>query len=293
MNHRFALLPLLAGAAACGSDQPTPGEQQPEVVYEGSVLDAQQIAAGETYVRSISGTRAGSTSAAQLGGVGLFPDEVVNGSQLYLASPGGRTAGAYDIDGDGVDEQVSVFERADETAIVAWTEGDRCRVAFTTQGDSWYFDVACGTDGGLACRYGSQTLCRFSDGVDFSECTFEGLVVTCLEIEKEEPEVGPPDTGVEDVGVDVATDVEVIEEVGDDVEVDVEVDLPDAPLDTDDPEIDVPPVGECDPACMEASGATCCTECGCTCHPTCTAGYEWDCEVMCCFNYDLLECEPE
>lgn len=53
--------------------------------------------------------------------------------------------------------------------------------------------------------------------------------------------------------------------------------------------------GTCDPTCLEASGAYCCTTCGCSgsgprCDPRCDAPYEWDCEIGCCFDYDTFEC---
>src|SRR5688572_27388860 len=38
----------------------------------------------------------------------------------------------------------------------------------------------------------------------------------------------------------------------------------------------------CDPACLEAPGARCCTDCGCggaamRCEPMCSSPYRWDC----------------
>lgn len=51
---------------------------------------------------------------------------------------------------------------------------------------------------------------------------------------------------------------------------------------------------ECEATCMAQSGAVCCTTCGCEaavwCQPTCSSGYQWDCEVECCFDYELQQC---
>lgn len=54
------------------------------------------------------------------------------------------------------------------------------------------------------------------------------------------------------------------------------------------------PAGPCEASCMEQSGAVCCTACGCQgevqCQPVCDSATPWDCEIGCCFDYDLLEC---
>ena len=56
--------------------------------------------------------------------------------------------------------------------------------------------------------------------------------------------------------------------------------------------------GRCDAACMAQPGAVCCMQCGCggasvRCTPRCGDGYQWDCEVRCCFSYDSFTCEGE
>ena len=56
--------------------------------------------------------------------------------------------------------------------------------------------------------------------------------------------------------------------------------------------------GECSASCMAQSGAQCCTTCGgCNeveadlrCEPTCAEGFQWDCEVQCCFDYENTVC---
>ncbi|MFH2005785.1 MAG: hypothetical protein ABI333_04270 [bacterium] len=54
-------------------------------------------------------------------------------------------------------------------------------------------------------------------------------------------------------------------------------------------------VGLCDPTCMAQSGAVCCSEtCGCSgtyCMPVCEEPYQWDCEMLCCFNYTNYQCK--
>ena len=53
---------------------------------------------------------------------------------------------------------------------------------------------------------------------------------------------------------------------------------------------------ECDATCMAQSGAVCCTECGCEaavwCQPVCGSSYMWDCELGCCYDYELQQCAP-
>jgi hypothetical protein len=51
----------------------------------------------------------------------------------------------------------------------------------------------------------------------------------------------------------------------------------------------------CEPACMAMPGAVCCQDCACggatvRCTPRCPTPYRWDCEIMCCFDYDTFEC---
>jgi hypothetical protein len=52
--------------------------------------------------------------------------------------------------------------------------------------------------------------------------------------------------------------------------------------------------GLCDPTCLAMPGAMCCTMCGCEaavrCTPVCPSPSRWDCEVGCCFDYELLRC---
>ncbi len=56
------------------------------------------------------------------------------------------------------------------------------------------------------------------------------------------------------------------------------------------------PAGLCDATCMGQAGAECCTTCGCQaavpCTPQCAAPTQWDCEIGCCFDYDLQMCAP-
>lgn len=58
--------------------------------------------------------------------------------------------------------------------------------------------------------------------------------------------------------------------------------------------VDEAVAGPCDETCMAQAGAECCTACGCqapvSCAPVCVAPAIWDCEVGCCFDYELLTC---
>lgn len=57
------------------------------------------------------------------------------------------------------------------------------------------------------------------------------------------------------------------------------------------------PSGTCSESCMAQSGAECCETCGCSsdvvCRPECSDGYQWDCEIGCCFSYETYVCEGE
>ncbi len=54
---------------------------------------------------------------------------------------------------------------------------------------------------------------------------------------------------------------------------------------------------ECSDSCMAQSGAGCCTGCGCDfevqCTPECGSGFQWDCEIGCCYDYEAHVCEGE
>lgn len=55
-------------------------------------------------------------------------------------------------------------------------------------------------------------------------------------------------------------------------------------------------LGQCDPSCLAAPGAVCCTTCGsCNlaevmCEPFCASGQRWDCELNCCFDTTTFMC---
>ena len=296
-NVRVVTALALVGFA-CGSEEepPDPG---PQIVLETYVLEPSEIQATTIEAETIVGARNSSNSPAGLGGLGVIPTEATPGLDIYQVAAGNVTNFEFDIDGDGAGENITVFFASGGPTYLAWEEDGRCRLTFHWNNVGWYFDAACGEDGGLVCRYEGGIECTFCDAELCAPCTFEDeedpTGVTCEEIIPPEPDPEPdvvvepdipePDVPEPDVGSDIG------EDIGEDSEPDVIVE-PDTTPDVVEP--DVGPTGDCDPSCMAAPDAVCCTSCGCgsgDCTPVCNSPYVWDCEVQCCFDYDLLECE--
>lgn len=295
---RLSLSALVtASILACSGDDGT--SSGPPVVLETRVLDSTHIEAATTETRGLAG-RSSSQSAAQLGGLGTIAPEALVGADIYRARAGQSTNFEYDIDSDGDADSIDVFLVSSGPTYLAWSEGGRCRLAYSWEDVGWYFDAECGQDGALVCRYeGGATACTLCDDRYCAECTADESdprLVACREIVEPAPEPEPEP----EVGVDIGDDA------GDDV-VDQPDATPDAPPEdviedspVEDVVIDAPPTdtgsgGPCEASCMAAPGAVCCTTCGCAatdCLPACQrSGYTWDCEVQCCFNYDLLQCD--
>ena len=312
--NRLLLAPCAAALSlvACSGDD-GPSEPEPLIVLETTVIEASSIEAAQAEAEAVVAGAQGARSPAELAQLGTIPAEGTPNLDLYQASSGRRFPLEFDIDGDAVTDELSVFAADNGVYYFAWSEGDRCRLAFDQGSSAWYVDTACGDDGGLVCVYGDEITCQICDAELCGPCSFEDeenpRVVTCEEIVPPEPEPDPepdiivePDVPEPDVGdvvddtVDDVTEPDVTEP--DVTEPDVtepDVTEPDV-TEPDVGEPDVGPSGECDPSCMAAPGAVCCTTCGCgasDCRPVCNGGYEWDCEVQCCFDYDLLECEGD
>lgn len=296
------LLICTAAAAlvtACGGDD-EPVDPGPEIVLETTIVELENIQAGTTEAESIVGARNSSNSPAGLGQIGVVPAEATPGVDIYQVAAGNATTFDFDIDADGAAESVQVFFASGGPTYLGWEENGRCRLVFHWNNVGWYFDSACGEDGGLVCRYEAETTCTFCDAELCAPCEFDEddpNKVACEEIIPPEPEPEPdvpdpePDIVEPDVGEDVP-EPDVVEDTGTDVGEPDTVEPDVGEPDTVEP--DVGPSGECDPSCMAAPDAVCCTECGCAasdCRPTCASPYEWDCEVQCCFDYDLLQCE--
>lgn len=283
--------------SSCGGDE-EPIDSGPAIVLETTIVEQAQIQAGTIEAEAIVGARNSSNSPAGLGQLGVIPAEATPGINIYQVAAGNATTFDFDIDADGTAESVTVFFATGGPTYLGWEEGGRCRLAFEWNGDGWYFDSSCGEDGGLVCRYEAETTCTLCDAELCAPCTFDeddATKVACEEIIPPEPEP-EPDVAEPDVAEPDVSEPDVIEDVtqpdvGEDIAPDV------SEPDVSEPDVsepDVGPTGDCDPSCMAAPGAVCCTGCGCgsgDCRPTCSGSYEWDCEVQCCFDYDLLECE--
>jgi len=263
-------------------------------VLEATVLDEAQIQAGVAEAERVVGLRNVSQSPANLAGLGVIPADATPGVNLYQPSAGGATTLRYDIDSDGSDEDVQVFLASGGAAYLAWREEGHCRLTFRWNNIGWYFDAVCGEDGALVCRYESAVECVLCDADLCAPCAVDELdlsFVSCEEIVVPEP----------DVGLDTAPDIVPGLDTSPGEDVPISPDggsvLPDVPSeDTPADDTGTSP-GGCEAECMSASEAICCTTCACApddCRPACErSGYTWDCEVQCCFNYDLLECDDQ
>lgn len=282
--HRILIaFVLCASFMTCSDDGPT----GPRVVHETTVLSAGTLSAGVAAAEQVVGARNASQSPAQLANLGVVPREATGSLDLYQPVGGTTTTLAFDIDDDGANEDITVFRVSGGPALLAWRDGESCFLAYQDEEAAWYIDSVCAVDSAVVCRYtdGAPT-CQLCDAENCAECTVDATdvrAIECYEIVAPEPDV-TPDVSSED------TDVPDAPDAGDDTG------APDVETDTssDTTEFDVGvESGSCDPVCT-SSGAACCTTCGCAmddCTPVCSDGFQWDCEVACCFNYDTFECE--
>lgn len=284
---------------ACGGDE-EPSDPSPQIVLETNILSNAEIDAVGVEAETLGGGRDSSRSPAELAGIGVFPSEATPGVDIYTASQGEITALEFDIDSDGVAESLSVFLADAGVTYFGWETQGRCRLAFKLNSKGWYFDVPCGEDGGLVCVYEPGATCQLCDAELCAPCTFDDEenpnFVSCEEIIPPEPDPEPDVVVEPDIPEPDVPETDVGEDVGEDggpdviVEPDTEPDVIVEP----DAEPDVGPTGDCDPSCMASPDAVCCTSCGCgpsDCLPVCSGNYTWDCEVQCCFDYDLLQCD--
>lgn len=107
---------------------------------------------------------------------------------------------------------------------------------------------------------------------------------------------GEGDDDDDAVGGDGDADADVDGDSDGDADSDADVDG-DTDGDGDvDGDADVDP-GDCASECMSEPNAVCCGECGCgggqvPCRPVCPTNYTWDCELLCCFDYENFVCAP-
>lgn len=271
---------LSACFVSCSDEGPT----GPRVVYETTVLSAGTLSAGVDAAEQVVGARNASQSPAQLANLGIVPREATGALDLYQPVGGTTTTLPFDIDDDGTNEDITVFRISGGPALLAWQDGESCFLAYQDDDAAWYIDSVCAVDSAVVCRYGEGApTCQICDAENCAECVVDETnprAVECYEIVAPEPDVTPDvepaDTGEPDAGDDTGTPDASDDVSSDTTEFDVGVGS-----------------GTCDPACT-SSGAACCTTCGCAmddCTPVCSEGFQWDCEVGCCFNYDTFECE--
>lgn len=211
------------------------------------------------------------------------PRDTTGGRDLAAPVAGREGSIRYDIDGDGDEDDVYTFvpDRQD-FAFLAWEEDGYCHLAWSHYEVSRYVFSRCVPPAGtetFVCTQGENGAprrCQKCEGEACEPCDArieEGAAV-CLALP---PGMGlpPPDAGLPaDAG---------------------EPDHPDAGHHPPDGGSVDP--GVCSTECMSQSGATCCTTCGCEaeirCDPQCDSPYQWDCEIGCCFDYEIFECASE
>ena len=229
--------------------------------------------------------------------LGPVPTSQTGGRDLATAVVGTETTMSYDINGDGTEDSVYVFVTSvDEITFIAWQDGGLCNLGWIASNVAYHLLGACNLPEVIACTspvgvdVHACNVCR--DGGACEACTVVGTSISCPD---EAPDPTPDVSPLCDppcVGGAMCVDGECVGGVDPEPDAEVEPE-PDAQPDPD-PE---PPVssGECSGACLEQSGAVCCTTCGCQgeilCEPVCGSGFLWDCEIGCCFDYDTFECE--
>lgn len=284
----------------CGSDGGGSSEPEPEG-FSGTVPTPSALSSFVSEVRGADGGRSASVTPVSFARVFSPPSETAEidvlrpytGRQLSTSATSPWSGGS--VDGER-------FIAQDDLMFLAIEDGD-CHLVFDDpSGVRGLVSGPCDGESGLVCAYSSNVACVYCEAGECTPCTVDGEgAVSCDPFPEPEPEP-EPDAGIEDV-MDTP---DVVEDVGepDTVEADagggddVAEDAPE-PID-----IVVEDVGEvseqpeCSSACLEEQGGECCLDCGCrggnTCVPECGGGYEWDCALGCCYNYDLLRCScPE
>jgi hypothetical protein len=268
MKHQLSkLLPLLL-LAACTADTADNGGGGggSEVDSNGRVItttlfndavDASSEIVNELDVSRILADEAniGSIAPGNIGNRDLA--ERIVGKEFDLS---------FDIDGNGQLESIYVFlERGDNITFMAWNDGSICHLAWQERSVAWYLFTPCGggaPDGAIVCGAAASAEATCDQCLESGACescrVSDSSNVYCEEEDEGEPDMGGFDTGrVEDVSEDAGEAV-------------------------------------CSSACMSASGAECCLGCSClgevVCRPECGSGFEWDCEIQCCFSSETFEC---
>ena len=220
--------------------------------------------------------------------IGAVPSSQTGGRELGIAVVGTETTMSYDIDGNGAGDDIYVFVTAvDSITFIAWELQGRCNLGWIDGPLAFQIIAPCGGGEVIGCSSAVGTdvhACNVCRSGACEACEVDGTTIKCAEPEVEpeaqpegEPE-GEPEGPLCDPPCSGGTQCVDGECIGD-------------------VEPDHPPVtsGECEPSCLEQSGAVCCTECGCDgfvkCAPICGSGFMWDCEIGCCFDYEVFECE--
>lgn len=289
----FIVMPVVA---ACSTDEENGGSgggSQTEVEASGALIDGDGIESASRTAGALPETDETTIAPAEKARIGDLPRSVTGNRDLSRELAGEEGDLSFDIDQDGLVEELEVFiANIDSTVFMNWEDEDLCHLTWSETGTSWYAFSPCGGDpvnGTIVCVYGATTTCSQCLNSTCSACELSGTDIYCGEAAEqirqrwEEEDAGP------DVTIDL-NQPDLDEDPGEDVQVDRGED-PVEPVDI--PTADVTS-GECDPACMEQSMAECCATCGCSaeipCYPICDSGFLWDCEIQCCYSYDLHCC---
>ena len=292
----FATLLALSMVASCSTEEDgggSGGEQQNEIEASGALIDGTGINSASQTAGALPETDDAVIAPAAKARIGSLPRSATGNRDLNRELAGEEGDLSFDIDGDGLVEELEVFiANIDDTVFMNWEDEAICHLTWSETGTSWYAFSPCGGDpvnGTIVCVYAASTTCSQCLNDTCSACEISGTEIYCGEAAEQLRQRWDE----EDAGPDLAIDLNQ-PDVSEDPAEDVQVDREEDPVDpVDIPTTDVTS-GACEPSCMNQSMAECCTSCGCDaevqCYPICDSGFLWDCEIQCCYSYDLNCC---
>lgn len=279
---RWALAALAATALGACSDDGGGGGGDAQPAPDGTLIAAENLDAAVTATEATDRENA-AIAIAERARVGTPPAGQTGEQNLVDRAVGVEGTINFDLNQDGVEDEIYTFTKAvDQVTFLAWDFEDVCHLAWNDGEESYQLQTACGGASGetIVCKGVVEPTCNICrTGSPCEPCEIDEARIDCPEPEViPEPENNAPtpcdppceegQTCVSGECVDVST-----------------------------PNNQPGPVteGMCEGACLEQSGAVCCTQCGCDaailCQPVCPEGFLWDCEIGCCFDYDTLACD--